>query len=217
MKKRIEALKRLRHSAGLGGYPLPAIHDEQRPAKALVITCSESPVLGMFASSIDPLLIFQNWGGTPVVSCTAANGHGGIDSECDMIQYAIDTLGLEHIVLCGHSKCRVPALLLNGKWACSHPETPGEQLCAEIMKENPTTPEEHLSRIWLARQMARLDDWLAEIDRPKENNIVTHALWFDEHQGDIFTYSKEKKQFLLMSDIDMERLFDALESGHHHA
>ena len=218
MKKRSEALMRLRQSAGLDGYPLPAIHEEQMPAQALVITCSESPILGIFAASIDPLLTLQNFGGVPAVSTSpssSANGNGGIDPECGTIEYALDELAIRHIVLCGHSKCRVPALMRSGRRPCSGPEAPGEQLCAEINVEAHTAPEKHFSQIWLVRQMARLCDWLAEAPRPNGKDIATHALWFDEDQGDMFTYSHEKKRFLLMSDIDMERLFDSLESSRH--
>ncbi|MGC9258881.1 MAG: carbonic anhydrase [Phycisphaerae bacterium] len=211
MKKRIEALNQFRHGAGVDGHPLPTIYDEQRPAQALVITCSESPRLGTFAASIDPLLTLQNWGGVAAGSCANANGNDGIDSDCGMVKYAIDELGIQHIVLCGHSKCRVPALIRSGKWPCPRLETPGEQLCTEITMEAHTAPEKYISQIWLARQRARLVDWLAEPTCAREKQVATYALWFDEDEGDIFTYSEEKKRFLLMSDIDIEQLFNTLE------
>lgn len=218
MKKRSEALMRLRQSAGLDGYPLPATYEEQMPAQALVITCSESPILGMFAASLDPLLTLQNFGGVPAVSTSpsfSANGNDGIDPECGTIEYALDELAIRHIVFCGHSKCRVPALMRNGKWPSSRPEASGEQLHAETKLGVQTVPGKHLSQVWLVEQMARLNDWLLGATHLGGIDIATHALWFDEDHGDIFAYVRDEKRFLLMSDIDMDRLFDALESGHH--
>ncbi len=82
----------------------------QRP-QALFITCSDSRVNPARITSTEPgdLFLVRNAGN--IVPPFGANWGG----EGATIEYAIDVLGIRHIVVCGHSQCgAVAALLDNG-------------------------------------------------------------------------------------------------------
>lgn len=210
MNKRSEGLKRLRHSAGLDGYPLPPIHERQKPAQALVITCAESPLLTAFVASLDPLCVLQNLGGTLSLPISVRDGRGE-DLAWGTIEYALNVLGLRHMVFLGHSSCCVPPMWRRGEWSPPFMEPTRDQASSRLREVAPLISCDNLSQMWLLEQMVRLCDWLAGVSN--KTDIAMHALWFAEDQGDLFAYSRDERRFVLMSDIDMDRLFAFLE-GH---
>lgn len=212
MHKRTEGLKRLRHSAGLDGYPLPPIHDEQRPARALIVTCAESPVLSAFVASLDPLCVLQNLGGALPGAISGA-GKAGDEMTCGTIEYALNELGLRHIVLLGHSSCRVPSMRRRRERSLAPAQRVDEPGPSWLRAARGSSSCDNLSQAWLLEQMARLRDRLTAGRLATGTEVATHALWFAEDQGDLFAYSGNEERFVLASDLEMERLFSLLEAG----
>ncbi len=209
MNKRTEGLKRLRHSAGLDGYPLPSIHDAQKPARALVITCSESPALAGFVASLDPLCTLQNLGGT--LPSLVDERDADRDIYWGNVAYALEQMGLRHVVFCGHSRCVVPSKRQHELHFGASLESRQAERPAGFKSSNHLCASQH----WMLEQMQRLCGWLNAnpIGGKPNTDIAMHLLWFDEEQGDIFAYSRDKDRFVLMSDLDMDRLFAVLEGG----
>src|SRR4051812_31816563 len=82
---------------------------QQRPL-ALFITCSDSRVLPHRITQTQPGDLFEirNAGNIVPPHGAAAGGEGAT------IEYSLDVLGIEHIILCGHSQCgAIRALLEN--------------------------------------------------------------------------------------------------------
>jgi hypothetical protein len=210
VNKRSEGLKRLRHSAGLDGYPLEPIHERQKPAQAVVITCAESPLLTAFVASLDPLCVLQNLGGTLSLPISVREKKGD-DLGWSTIEYALNVLALRHIVFLGHSSCCVPPMWRRGEWSPPFMERTRDQVSSRLREVAPLIACDNLSQAWLLEQMVRLCDWL--VGTPNKTDIAMHALWFAEDQGDLFAYSRDERRFVLMSDIDTDRLFSFLE-GH---
>ena len=78
--------------------------------EALFITCSDS--------RIDPNLLTQTLPGELFVVRNAGNiippaGAGGL-GEAAAIEFAVDELGVENIVVCGHSRCGAMGALVKG-------------------------------------------------------------------------------------------------------
>jgi hypothetical protein len=208
VNKRSEGLKRLRHSAGLDGYPLPPIHEPQKPAQALFITCAESPILTAFVASLDPLCVLQNLGGT-VSLPTSFREKKGDDLAWGTVEYALNVLGVRQVVFLGHSSCCVPPMWRRGEWSPPFMEPARDQASSRLREIVPLIAYDNLSQAWLLEQMARLCDWLVGIH--DKTDIAMHAIWFAEDQGDLFAYSRDERRFVLMSDIDTDRLFSFLE------
>lgn len=78
--------------------------------EALMITCADS--------RIDPNLLTQTLPGELFVVRNAGNiipPHGsGSLSEAAAIEFAVETLGIPHIVVCGHSRCGAMEALVRG-------------------------------------------------------------------------------------------------------
>jgi carbonic anhydrase len=110
MKKLSESRQRLRREARLDDFKLPGIRDNQAPAKALVITCSESTVLSAFVASLDPLCVLQNLGGTlPTTQCLKDLNYRHGDVGLGTVAYSLGERGLRQVVLCGHFECYIAA------------------------------------------------------------------------------------------------------------
>jgi carbonic anhydrase len=217
VKELSEGRERLRQEAGLDDFKLPVVPDNQAPARALVVTCSESTVLSAFVASLDPLCILQNLGGTvPTTQPRDDPNWGGDDAGWGTVAYALGEMGLNQVVFCGHSECCVPAKWQADNWARSVREFRGE--CAMGVTDSLDTAAKlpafkRASQLWLVEQILRMDAYLVHRTCHSEADIRVHALWFDEDQRRVFFYSRDQRQFVLMNQRDMERWFDVLRAG----
>ncbi len=78
--------------------------------RAVFITCSDS--------RIAPHLITQTEPGDLFVIRNAGNiipPHGEGDSEAASIEFAVSTLGVRHVIVCGHSHCGAMHALIDGE------------------------------------------------------------------------------------------------------
>jgi hypothetical protein len=81
------------------------------PTATLAVSCSESPLLSVFLKLLDPSCVIQTLGGTlPAEPSHTDLSNPREDSEWGTIAYAIDQLALRRIVLCGYSRCCLPAM-----------------------------------------------------------------------------------------------------------
>src|SRR5258708_23176043 len=151
MKKLTEGRQRLWQEAGLNEFRLPEIPDNQAPANALVITCSESTVLSAFVASLDPLCILQNLGGTLPTSLD--------DVGWDTVAYALGKMGLRHVVLCGHFECCTTA-----SWQTVNEALPTEfgvrndrQLAEQLDVGSELPAAKRTSQSWLVEPSVRMD------------------------------------------------------------
>ena len=213
MKKVSEGRERLRQEAGLDDFKLPGIQDNQAPAKALVITCSESTVLSAFVASLDPLCILQNLGGTlPTTQSLDDLNYRDDDVGWGTVAYALGEMGLRQVVLCGHFGCCVAA-----GWPAADGTLPVREfglrndtrLAEQLVVASKLPATKRASQLWLVEQLSRMDAYLHRSGY-READVSMHALWFDEDQRQVFAYSRDRREFVLMDQRDFERLFEVL-------
>jgi carbonic anhydrase len=99
--------------------------------RALFITCSDSRV--------DPNLITQSPPGELFIVRNPGNivppYHAGPSSEAAAIEYALDVLGLNHIIVCGHSCCGAMQTLVYSSSASCPPAIASWLLHAKAARE----------------------------------------------------------------------------------
>lgn len=170
-----------------------------QPANALLICCSESPLLSAFVYSLEPRCILQNLGGTlPEKPPTISAAKSGGDSAWGTVAYALDQLALRHIVICGHSRCCVPPMWLRGKWGTVIKDMePDSAMIRQLSDAN------RASQPWLTEQMTRLDRFLAHSRHRADT--TTHALWFDEDRREILMMSEASRRFVFVNDAEIQQ------------
>lgn len=151
---------------------------------ALFITCSDSRVHPNLITQTEPgeLFLLRNAG-----NIVPPHGAGG--SEAATIEYSLDVLGIEDIIVCGHSQCgAIQALLSHQRAAnmpalqrwCDHAEAtrrivrqkyadrPDSEIAAAAAKENVLVQLQHLEThpavaVRLATRSVRLFGWYYDI------------------------------------------------------
>jgi len=117
MDRLIAGLKQFRtHTYPQYKQQFEALADVQHP-RVLLITCSDSRVVPNLVTSADPgeLFIIRNAGNL------VPPYDGGAGGEAASLEYAVAALGVEHIVVCGHSGCGAMTALLDPSLAANMP------------------------------------------------------------------------------------------------
>lgn len=84
--------------------------DGQYP-EALVISCSDSRVIPALITGARPGEIFELRNAGNIVP---AYGRPGASGEVATVEYALEVLGVQDVVVCGHSHCGAMSALLSG-------------------------------------------------------------------------------------------------------
>lgn len=177
----------------------------QKP-KILFITCSDSRIDPNLLLQTEPgdLFIIRNAGNLiPPYNAEQSSGAAGT------IEFALAVLGIEEIIVCGHSHCGAmkgvqnPAMLKDlpavSKWLSHAANT------QRIMQENYS----HLSGDSFLNASIQ-ENVLAQIDNLKTHPIVAaqlargklkiHPWVYKFETGQVFAYNKEEEQFQVLTE-----------------
>lgn len=173
----------------------------QRP-ETLFITCCDSRVVPNLITSSAPgeLFIVRNIG-----NIVPALNHGVIGGVAAAIEYAVQVLKVDEIVICGHTQCgaidaimhpeRIAHLPLTSRWVKESASIPaliaerygnleGEALMNAAVEEN----------VLLQLENLRTFDFVAE---KLDNGSLSVSGWvFHIATGAIFDYDPESEQFV---------------------
>ncbi len=182
----------------------------QRP-ETLFITCCDSRVVPNLITSAAPgeLFIVRNVGN--IVPSVARGVLGGVSAA---IEYAVEVLQVDNIIVCGHTNCgaidailhpeRVAHLPLLSRWLGESSRIPtlieerygdldGEARMTAAVQENVLVQLENLRSFdFVARRMdagtLKISGWVFKIAT-----------------GDVFGYDPTSEQFLQLGSAEMER------------
>jgi carbonic anhydrase len=194
--------------------------DEGQHPEKLFITCSDSRVSPTTITSAEPgeLFVLRNPGN--IVPPYGA-GDSGTEST---IEYAVHQLGVEHIVVCGHTHCgamtglmqpeKLEDLPRTRKWL-EHAERTRqivEHHCADMVESD---------RINAAIQQNILD----QLDNLRTHPCVAksistgqlqlHAMVFHIGSGEVYAYSPEEGRFIEVNQADAPPRLKFLTSQKH--
>jgi len=172
----------------------------QKP-RVLFITCSDSRIVPhlITQSGVGELFVIRN-AGNLVPPFGAANGGEGA-----AIEYAIHALGIEQVIICGHSNCgAMKGLLKLEKLRTEMPlvyewlqhaestrrliienyaDTKGEELVAITMAENVVTQIENLKTYPVIRSKLH------------QNKMSIYGWIYDIETGEVLAYNPETDEF----------------------
>ena len=177
-----------------------SLANSQQP-KVLFITCSDS--------RIDPSLITQTEPGDMFLIHNAGNivppygsAYGGTGAS---IEYAVSVLGVEHIIICGHSSCGAMTALLNKSSIENLPTVKHWLSLAETTRVLMEAKSEGLSheervdaciKMNIPVQLSHLKTLPSVAAKMSSNSICFHGWVYHIDSGNIEVYKEKTNSFI---------------------
>lgn len=188
---------------------------------ALLIACSDSRVVPNLFASADPgdLFVLRNVGNlVPPCAC-----HGGeatnTESEAAALDFALQKLNVDDIIICGHSECGAVQALLQGRDTLgSHPlkswlkhgdESQRLPSC-DFVFDDKLSLFNKASQKNVLNQIANLKTYPLVRERIAAGKLFLHAWWFDIATADLYNFDESQKRFVLFDDAQAKRIVERL-------
>lgn len=177
----------------------------------LFITCCDSRVLAELITQSQPgdLFVVKNIGNiVPPASVT-----GSTNSTAAAIEFAVQTLEVNDIVVCGHSQCGAISALVNGiKNPAATPHLMDWLSIAEPVQKVIQANYSHLAKgeelLDAAAEenvlfsLENLHTYPAVEDGLRKGTLHIHGWFFKIATGELFAYDPAQKQFLPLQKPD---------------
>jgi carbonic anhydrase len=205
MQKLIEGVHRFRNDE-FGNYRnlFQRLSREGQNPHTLFITCSDSRVLAELITQSKPgdLFVVKNVGN--IVPPSAVTG--STNSTAAAIEFAVETLGVSDIVICGHSQCGAMTALLHGLSDGGRMPHLREWLTlAEPVREIMRTQYAHVKddeqRMNLVAgenvlfALENLHSYHCVQDKLEEGKLRLHGWFFKIATAELLAYDPETRQF----------------------
>jgi len=194
-RTRREAVKDLFSSLALGQKP-----------DCFFIACSDSRVAVNVFASTDPgdLFVIRNLG-----NIMPPFPDGG--SAVAALEFAVGTLKVSHIIVCGHSDCgAMRALAQNPEARERTPLVSWLRHAKEALNEN-LADQDSLSQRNVALQLENLRSHPMVQERVKAGTLKLHGLWFNIRHADVY-YLEPPQNFVLIDDAEGQKILARLDS-----
>lgn len=187
----------------------------QRP-DAMLIACSDSRVAPNVFASTDPgdLFVTRNVG-------NIVPPHGVTDGETAAVEFAVGVLGVDDIVVCGHSQCGAMGALAAGRASAKTPGFKGWLAHAEAARAflsrtptlDPGRPEaDRLSQANVLAQLAHLESFPSVRRMMAAGKLLLHGWWFDLARAEVLAYEPDAGRFIPVDAAEAERISSRLAS-----
>lgn len=176
--------------------------DGQNP-HTLFITCSDSRVLAELITQSKPgdLFVVKNVGNiVPPHSVT-----GSTNSTAAAIEFAVETLGVEDVVVCGHSQCGAMRALIETPRLSHMPHLERWLSLAAPVRETVLTRYQHLQNRDEQVQAAGEENVLYALEnlhtypcvtrRLEDGSLRLHGWYFKIATAELFAFDPAVKQF----------------------
>ena len=188
----------------------------QKP-DSLFIACSDSRVVPNLFASTNPgdLFVLRNIGNLVPPVCSSSQDHGA----SAVIEFAVLSLNVFDIIICGHSGCGAMKLLIEGvenpdcthlKCWLKHGEESLNKLKDGFVVDQSLSEQNQLSQINVLQQMEHIASYPFVRERLERNEIRIHGWWFDIAQAHVHCYEKDLKQFILIDEEEGKLILDRL-------
>ncbi len=187
----------------------------QRPDTVFIACCDSRVVPNLFASS-DPgdLFVIRNVGNL-IPPCGEEGRSATEESEAAAIEFALSSLSVINVIVCGHSECGAMHALLRGRDAVTSPNLrswlrhgdkslkllkKGIKFGGHLERHN------QLSQLNVLEQIEHLKSYPMIQQKMKEGKLKLHGWWFDIKEADVYEYEPSDGQFHLIDGAYAETL-----------
>ena len=190
----------------------------QRP-DSLFIACSDSRVVPNLFASTEPgdLFVIRNVGNI-IAPCGPDGRSESDESEAAAIEFALLSLGVSEIIVCGHSDCGAMRALVEGgevpphmKSWLRHAEGPLQKVKSGARMSGPRVIHNHLSQFNVLQQLDHLMSYPLVAERVAAGKLRLHAWWFDIAAAEVLAFEKSLDRFVVIDEVEAERLLKRLE------
>lgn len=206
-EKLIKGIKEFNQSVSHDYHELYSQLSAQQYPDALFIGCSDSRVLPNILSQSEPgeLFVVRNVGNIIPVSDLQGIAVGD-ESEASAIEYALGSLKIDDIVVCGHSGCGAMNALIKGREKILTPNlkswlrhADGAFTYKEKLKFNDELSDaDRLSQANVLLQLDNIKSYPILKEISKNQTIRFHAWWFDLKLVKVFSYNQKSNQFEIL-------------------
>lgn len=188
----------------------------QKP-DVLFIGCSDSRVVPNLFASTDPgdLFVVRNIGNLVPPQPPAAHE----SSVSAALEFAIFSLHVSDIIVCGHSECGAMQALVQGIETLSCPHLKswlkyGEEALHQVQHGFTIDPtlslHNQVSQVNVLEQVKRISSYPEVRERMKKNQLRVHGWWFDIGKADVYSYESSLYQFVLIDEKEAQRILKRL-------
>lgn len=212
------------HSLLQYGSLFKKLADNQNP-HTLFITCSDSRINPNLITSTDPgeLFIVRNVGNIiPPFSYTQEGQFGSIPGEGAAVEFAVGVLGVQNIVICGHSGCGAIKAILSGTLFEDENEKKFPSVSrwlkqvASIRDElsHEATPQE-AAELNVRMQLRNLKTYPSIREKLDAGNLEIHGWYYDIGESKLEEWDENKKVFIEVGAKALTTYFSSLPSEKH--
>jgi carbonic anhydrase len=173
----------------------------QKP-DALFIACSDSRMAVNVFASTDPgdLFVLRNVG-----NLAPPYGHPGGTGTAAAVDFAVDTLRVRDIIVCGHSDCGAIAALCGGPGALPDGPLKSWLEMGADGGAGGSDPSE-ASRRNVLRQVEHLKGYPSVVRAMDQRGLRLHGMWFDIRHLDVLYYEESARQWTVLDAAEGERI-----------
>lgn len=188
----------------------------QKP-DALFIACSDSRVVPNLFASTNPgdLLVLRNIGNLvpPPESKTEESTQAGLE-------FAIFSLNIQDIIVCGHSECGAINALIQGcnkkcphtsAWL-EHARNSHKKVQDGLVIRHGLSELNQTSLVNVLQQIEHISRYPFVREKLDKGELRIHGWWFDIAQADVYCYEPTLNQFVLIDENESEIILNRLTS-----
>jgi carbonic anhydrase len=186
----------------------------QKP-DALFIACSDSRVVPNLFASTNPgdLFVLRNIGNLiPPASSSSQD-----DCTSAVIEFALFSLQVADVIVCGHSECGAMQMLAQGietidsphlKSWLKHGEESVHKLRNGLFINRSLAVHNQISQLNVLQQMEHIASYPFVQQRLEKKQLRLHGWWFDIAQADVYCYEENLKQFVLIDEKEARLILE---------
>lgn len=178
----------------------------------LFIACSDSRVAANVFASTNPGDLFVIRNVANLVPPWSKIAQTSDSSAAAAIEFAINQLKVQHIVVCGHSECGGNIAVLNGreKIECEHLKAwlqHGEQALEKLKDcQFKDSPHNKLAKLNVLQQLDHLRSYPVVKRKIDEGTLQLHGWFFQLGTAEVFYYSEDDKDFLPIDEHSVRKI-----------